>query len=207
MSRLDSVIDDLGAGRTSEARPGSVSSLEGTIPRPNPQMNPSHGQPMPADVDALFGAKQAYLKIKGENFQHRLLLWYKLQGFKNVECARLLGYTQPWVSNVTRQPWFQHAFCALASEMGKDAVDTFLEGTVMPALEQVAHLSQSGESDAIKLAASKEILDRYLGKSVAKTEIKSDSKIDVNVYEGAKLKQEYEDNLKILAGRGIGSNN
>jgi hypothetical protein len=206
MSRLDQVIDDLGGGRTTTARPGKVSSPEGTRPDLTPYRNSDCGAPLPPDVDALFGASKAYVIIKKERFEHRLILWYKLQAFNNKETAALVGFTPQTVSNVTKQPWFQTAFVQLAAEMGKDAIDTFLEGTVMPALQRVADLSENGESDAIKLAASKEILDRYLGKSVAKTEIKSEGKLDVNVFEGAKLKQEYEDNLKILQGRGIGTN-
>lgn len=206
MSRLDTVIDDLSGGTAKEARPGKVASPEGTTPRPNPQVNPEYGQPMSMDVDALFGNTQAYLKVKKETFQHRLLLWYKLQAFNNRECAKLLGYTEAWVSQITKQPWFQAAFVELAKEQGKDAIQTYLEGEVLPALERTAQLARNGESDAVRLAANRELLDRFLGKSVAKTEIKSDGKLDVTVFDAAKLQEEFLRNQEILKGRGIGAN-
>lgn len=191
-SALDRVLDDLAGVTPAAARPGVVRSPKGTTPEEafGDRLNADRGCPMPEDVDALFGNKQAYLKIKTENFQHRLLLWYKLQSFNNRECAKLLGYSEAWISTITNQPWFQAAFVDLAREMGQNAIQTFLEGEVMPALHRTVDLARSGETHAVRLAANREILDRFLGKATVKIESKAAVDITNTVIDAARLLEE-----------------
>jgi len=187
--RLDTLLDDLGA-TSEEARPGKVASPEGTTRPENPTINPHGGEPMPPDIDSLFGNRQAYFKIRREKTQHRLLLWYKLQAFNNKECAQILGYSEAWVSQISNQPWFQEAFCALAKEMGKDAIQTYLEGEVMPALERTAAIARNSESDQVRLAANRELLDRFLGKATVKVESKSVVDVNHTVLDANRLLEE-----------------
>ena len=210
-TRLDSVIDDLSGGASATARPGKVASPEGTILPIEERIargyiNADHGELLEPDVDSLFGSSKAYLHYKSEQPRHRLILWYKLQSFDNKEIAKLTRYSSFTVCQVVKQERFQKAFVTLAAEMGKDAIQTFLEGEVMPALIRTTELARNGESDQVRLAANREILDRFLGKSVAKTEVKSSGVLDVNVYDAAKLQEEFLRNQEILKGRGIGAN-
>lgn len=189
-TNLDRVIDDLAEVAPTLARPGKVASPEGTRPGMEKYHNPDTGAPLSPDVDALFGATKSYHRYMKEKFEHRLMLWYKLQGYSNVEISRITGYTTQTISQVSKQVWFQEAFCKLSAEMGKDAIQTFLEGEVLPALERTAAMARTADSDAVKLAANREILDRFLGKSTVKVETKGIVDINHTVLDANKLLEE-----------------
>lgn len=157
-------------------------------------------------VDRLFGPRKSYLEIKRERPEHRLMMWMTLQGQRADEIAVATGYTSNSVRNIQKQPWFQDAFCKLADEMGKDRVQSFLKGQVMEAIERTVELAQNADSDAVKLAANKEILDRFLGKAVVKAEVRSSGTLDINVMDSNALLQEQQRNAETLKARGIGNN-
>jgi hypothetical protein len=187
--------------------PRIVQSLDGTtrenpyLTRTAPESAPSSHNP---DIDALFGQSPAYQSYKREKFEHRLMLWYRLQGHSVKETAALTGYTPQSVSQISKQPWFTEAFIKLAKENGKDAIQTMIEGAVIPAFQRLEELAATSKMDSVRLAANKELLDRYLGKTVAKTETKISGSIDQNIYDAAKLMQENALVQKELAARGIG---
>ena len=133
------------------------------------------------EVDHLFGARPAYVVLKKEKPRDRMILWMTLQSQRVPEIATALRCTPQTVRNVQKQPWFQDAFCKLAAELGKDSVQVFLQGQVMPALLRTVELATNGETDAVKLAANREILDRFLGKSVVKAEVTTTSTVDMTV--------------------------
>ena len=195
---LDSVLTQLAPAAS--APPRIVLSQTGTT-RDDPYANPKT-----PDADELFGTSTSYVKYKKEKPEHRLMLWFRLQGYNVKETAQLTGYTPQSVSEVCKQPWFVEAFCRLAKETGKDAVQTFLEGEVLPALQRTVHLAQHADSDAVRTANNREILDRFLGKSIAKAEVRTTGALDVTVYEASKLEEEYKRNQEILKGRGLGNN-
>lgn len=186
--------------------PRSVHRADGTIaesPYLHPEGTPGYDE---NQVDGLFGASASYVKIKKESPTHRLILWMRMQGHKPKEIAAALRITPQTVYNVQGQPWFQEAFVRLSTEQGKDAVTTFLEGEVLPAMERTAALARSADSDAVKLAANREILDRFLGKSTVKIESKNSGTIDHIVHNADALQKEYAENQKKLAARGLGIN-
>jgi hypothetical protein len=91
----------------------------------------------------------------------------------------------------------------MTTEMGKDAVETFLEGEVLPALQRTVAIAIGGETDAVRLAANRELLDRYLGKSTVKVESKVTGQVDSVVYDIAALREEerkLNEQLKALTG-------
>lgn len=195
------VLDDMALAGSGLARPGVVLSPEGTAPEARKsrsvqeriergEINADAGQPLEADVDALFGATKSYHVYRKERFQHRLMLWHKINGLSNKEIALVMGYHPNTVSDITRQPWFQEAFVRLAEEMGKDRVQTVLEGEVLPAIERTVALAKSSESDAVRLAANKEILDRFLGKATVKVESKSTVDVTTTTHDAAALLRE-----------------
>lgn len=155
------------------------------------------------NVDALFGRTQSYVTYKKERPEHRLMLWHRLQGRSIKETALLTGYTPQTVSNVCGQPWFQEAFCRLSSEMGKDSVQAFLQGEALPALERTVGLANNAESEAVRLAANKEILDRFLGKATVKVEQRVTGQIDNVVYDAAQLLEESKKIQDQLRARGV----
>lgn len=203
MNHPDSLSDTL-LSLDREERPRSVLSQTGTT-RESQYVRESE-IPASADPDALFGNRAAYVVIKHEKPQHRLMLWLRLQGHNVKETAALTGYTPQTVSNVCNQPWFIKAFCELSKELGKDAVQTMLEGEVIPSIQKLVKLRDTAESEAVAKAAADSILDRFLGKAVAKSEVKTTGTMDINVYDAAKLQEEFRRNQEILNGRGLGAN-
>ena len=156
-----------------------------------------------AGVDTLFGTLPSYQAYKKEKPEHRLILWHRLRGLSVKETAALSGYTPQSVSLICKQPWFQDAFVRLSSEMGKDSVQTFLSGEVLPALQRTVQLALTAESEAVQLAANREIMDRYLGKATVKIEQKLSGQIDNVVYDAAKLMEESAKLSEQLRARGI----
>lgn len=182
-----------GLDRDTQKRQPSLSSTNETYF--NPEMSRNGNTPeayaaMEQRVDALFGGKYANHLIKRERPEHRLMLWLKLNGHSNKEVANTTGYAYHTVCQIVKQPWFVENFCRLSSEMGKDSVQTFLEGEVMGALERTVDLAKSADSDAVKMSANREILDRFLGKSVVKAEVKQAGTIDHVVHDAAALLEE-----------------
>lgn len=159
------------------------------------------------DVDALFGQSQAYVTYKKERPEHRLMLWHRLQGRTVKETALLTGYTPQTVSNVCRQPWFQDAFVRMSTEMGKDTVEQYLRGEVLPAMQRTVELATGAESEAVRLAANREILDRFLGKATVKVEQKVSGSIENVVYDAAQLMSEAKQLEEQLRARGLAASN
>jgi len=141
-------------------------------------------------VDALFGDRPAYQAVKREKPEHRQMLWLKLNSHNNKEIALITGYSPQHVGTVCKQPWFREAFLALSNAAGKDAVEAFLEGEIVPTLERLVDLRDKGETDAVKLAASNAILDRIRGKPTVKVETKSTGSFQHVVHDAAKLLEE-----------------
>tara|TARA_R110000868_G_scaffold40556_2_gene139837 strand:- start:253 stop:894 length:642 start_codon:yes stop_codon:yes gene_type:complete len=194
--------DTASATVTPSLKPRIVQRMDGTQEE-SPYMSSPEAKPF-AGVDALFNQSVAYQAYKKEKPEHRLILWARLNGHNVKETAALTGYTPQSVTNVCGQPWFQEAFARLSTECGKDQVTTFLQGEVIPALQRVAHLANNGESEAVRLAANKELLDRYLGKATVKVESKLSGSVDSIVYDVAELEKQNSDLQRQLAARGIG---
>ena len=185
----------------SKPKPGVVRHTDGTVSPTKAFTSEQRG--LPADVDALFGNLPTYRTIQKEQPEHRLMLWLKLQGHANKEIAQIMGYSQGTVSHIVRQPWFMEAFCRLSSEVGKDAVQTLLEGEVIASVVKLAELRDNGKTDAVKLAATNSILDRVRGKATQQVEVKHSGGTQVTVYDAAKLMDEQKRNAEILKGRGL----
>lgn len=188
-----------------------VLSQDGTA-RPAPYLtdNTSAAQSFEeyaAQTDSLFGSSKAYQAVLHEKPEHRRMLWFRLQGYNIKETATLTGYTPQHVSTICKQPWFQEAFCKISTEMGKDAVDAFLEGEIVPTLQKLVDLRDNAESDAVRKSACDAILDRVRGKPTAKVEVKHGGKIDNVVYDVAQLMEEQRRNEEILRSRGFGTGN
>jgi len=156
-------------------------------------------------VDSLFGDTPAYHSFKKELPVHRQMLWLRLNGHNVKETAAITGYTPHHVSAICKQPWFREAFVKLSTQMGRDSVENFLQGEIIPTLERLVSLRDTAESDAVRKAACDSILDRIRGKPVARVETKHSGSIDTTVYDGERLRDELQRNAEILRSRGINS--
>jgi hypothetical protein len=157
-------------------------------------------------IEGLFGnrLRQSYYQIKKESPRHRLILWMTLNGQKTEQIAAVLRIHRTTVSAVKSQPWFKIMFCRMTSELGKDSVQTLLEGEVVDTVKKLVHLRDNADSDNVKLSAANAILDRFLGKPTVKVESKTSGDINHIVHDADKLQKEYAENQKKLAARGLG---
>lgn len=208
MNDLDSLIGEIGSNALSnKPSRGTVLSQDGTIREHNQSPDstdlPEKFAEYQKRVDSLFNAKHANLSVRKEKPEHRLMLWLTLNGHSPKEIAGITGYSYLHVLQVRRQPWFQENFAKLSTSMGRDAVESFLEGEIIPTLERIVQLRDSADSDSVRLAASNAILDRIRGKPTVKVETKNTSTVDVTVMDAEKLLEESQRLGQQLKANGI----
>jgi len=117
-----------------------------------------------------------------------------------TEIAGRLERSVAWVSLLLRQPWARERLTTEINAQGRNEIEVLLKGAGVEALKRVIHLSEAAESEAIQMAANREILDRLLGKPLQKVEQKNEVRIDMeNVDRELKALEEQE---KELLGRG-----
>lgn len=205
-SPLDTLLSELSIGASQTALPPRlVRRADGTCEEAVRANSPEAFTV--GDPDTLFGASPAYYTIKKEQPEHRLMLWLRLRGHKPAEIANLLKTTTATVRRVETQLWYQTAFTKLSSEIGKDAVENFLEGEVQNSCQTLVTLRDNAESEAVRLASAQAIIDRVKGKAVARTEVKSTGDMNVTVFDAAKLSEELARNAQALKSLGIGGKN
>ncbi len=126
------------------------------------------------DPDRLFVSQggtnlkdEPNLAIINEKPEHRLIVYLKAQGHSNKEVADRTGYTQTWISQLTRQPWFRLRLVQELKEAGVDAIESVLKST---ALDSVFTLIDIRDDDsapkAVRSACANSLLDRFRGKPV-----------------------------------------
>jgi len=176
-----STADDYIKGRRGKLPSGAVAKFN------KQKFVPTGEQAAP---DALHNAKQPNLTIISEKPEHRLIMYLKAQGMTNKEIFIHLGgdynngqpitgngtYSYPYLGQIIRQPWFQTGVVRLLNEAGKDVIEAKLEAECLPSLETAIAIRDSAEVPAtVRLAAAKDIMDRFRGKAV--THIKSEAKV------------------------------
>lgn len=105
-------------------------------------------------------------KYKHEKPEHRVIAWYKAACLSNKEISELTGYTTQAISQICQLPWVREVIENKVVQDGKDRIQAALQGT---ALDQINHLIEiadpnSGAQTRDRITASKELLDRWLGK-------------------------------------------
>lgn len=122
-------------------------------------------------MDALFNDKPAYQAVLKESPRHRLILWMTANGHSPQQIADALGITKQTVYTVRKQPWFREMFVRITSDLGKDSVTQFLKSEVMPSLETLREIRDDPNAKTSdRRGAATDLLDRYLGKPVAKVD-------------------------------------
>lgn len=135
--------------------------------------SPLAGSPIEAEAKshplALHGQKLPNFAIINEKPEHRLIVFYKARGMSNRAIAKKTGYSEPWVSQIVRQPWFQ---VRLMEDMKGEAEDYkgFMRSQVEMSLLTLAQLRDTASSESVRLGATCRILDQFLGKPVQKVE-------------------------------------
>lgn len=103
--------------------------------------------------------------------EHRLMVLLKAQGYSNREIAELTNYTPVRVSQVLRQPWARRRIVELITQHGTAGIVKLLEGELANNITTLVEVRDDPNSrGSERIAAANALLDRYLGKPVAKVE-------------------------------------
>lgn len=139
--------------------------------------------------DVLFNSKSPNLRVEHEKPEHRIVLFLKAQGLSNREISQRTGYTEPWISQVLRQPWARARLVRELQEAGRDAVQEVIKAA---ALDSVYRLIDERDNDKAKpserITAANSLLDRFLGKPLQKVE--NHTTMHEGIAEVDKLRQE-----------------
>ena len=177
-------ITDILLGRERQAS-GPPSNPERFDPKStafNPQLyenSPLSGSQIEQDYEGnpnrLYNDKAPNLRILHEKPEHRVLIFLKAQGLSNTEIAKRTGYQVAWVGQVLRQPWVRQRLVEEMQSAGVDAVQTVIKSA---ALDSVWRLVDERDNEKARpserISAANALLDRFLGKPVAKVESTSD---------------------------------
>jgi hypothetical protein len=133
--------------------------------------------------DVLHATRPPNLGITHEKAEHRLILYLKLEGFSNREVAARTGYTESWVSQVTRQPWFQKRLLVELNTNGRTGLTEYLKVQVEDSFVKIVELRDGAKSETVQAACAMNIIDRVLGKPVQRSEVKMETSRKVDQVE------------------------
>jgi hypothetical protein len=126
------------------------------------------------DPDRLFQASALNppnFAILTEKPEHRIIVYLKAQGMSNKEIAERTGYTQSWVCQIARQPWFRLRLVQELKEAGVDAVQTVLKSSALDSVFTLIDIRDDPTTPkAVRSQTCERLLDRYFGKPVQRTE-------------------------------------
>jgi hypothetical protein len=122
-----------------------------------------------------------YVQLK-EKPWHRVLVYLAAQGLSaRKQCENFGGefhedtnqyisgsgnHAYGTIANINRQPWFKAKVVAALRDAGGDEIAAILESEVVPSLVRLRELRDNTATPAsVQLSATKEFLDRFLGKS------------------------------------------
>lgn len=168
------VIDDLSSlGDSQSPKDGRGAHLRRPDAKFNPQAYQKSLDPMLGSLDdpnSLFNPKLPNLAINHEKPEHRIVFYLKAQGKSYTEIAKVTDYTISHLSQLCRQPWAQKRIMEEIRSNGGDAVRAVLEGEVINSLQTLVEVRDSSDKDSNRVAAANSLLDRHLGKPIAKIE-------------------------------------
>jgi len=126
------------------------------------------------DPDRLFEQARTNppnFSIIREKPEHRIVVYLKAQGLSNKEIAERTGYTNAWVGQVCRQPWFRLKLVQELKEAGIDQVNAVLKASALDSVFTLVDLRDDVTAPkAVRKSCADSLLDRYLGKAVQRVE-------------------------------------
>jgi predicted XRE-type DNA-binding protein len=115
--------------------------------------------------EKLHGSQRPNFVVLHEKPEHRIALHLKARGYSNKEVAELMGYTQPWMSQIMRQPWAREYLTKLIAAAGKDAIQDLLKVEMANSVLALVEVRDDALSPAAsRVSAANSLLDRFFGK-------------------------------------------
>ena len=122
----------------------------------------------------FFNPRDPNLAIIHEKPEHRLLLLCKLQGASNREIAAQSGYTEPWISQLFRQPWAQRTMSEMMHEAGLDEVRALLKDAQADSVRTLVALRDDPKVPAsVRRSTCVDLLEQYSGKPTQRVVVDS----------------------------------
>jgi len=138
-----------------------------------------HYEEMP---DALFADTKPNLVVEHEQPLHRAMVFLKAQGLSNKEIAKRTGKTEPWISQILRQPFARIQLVKELTLAGRDSVNELIKASAEDSVYKLIEVRDNPKAkDSDKISAAKELLDRAFGKPTqhVETQITSRTLSDV----------------------------
>ena len=206
----DTIVSKLAAGYTDKVylpthrRGGgakTTASMENYATRPDVQS--AAAEYFESD-QALHGDAMPTSTILTEKPIHRMMIYLHASGASYADIAAQTGFTTQSIRTVLSQPWARSRLVQILNETGRDRVKHFLTHEVAPSLEVLRDIRDSEQARASdKIAASREILDRALGKSTVHIESENTTKtVSADV---SAIDRQIESVRKQLAEKGVDS--
>ena len=105
--------------------------------------------------------------LKNEQPWHRMAAYMLNAGRTNSEIAMAAGVSIIQVSQLRSQRWFQELCATIANENGEEILGA-VKSYALDAVEEIASLMRSSESDSVKLNAARTLLEQAHGKPIQK---------------------------------------
>lgn len=154
--------------------------------------------------EGLTGQRTTQNAIVHEKPEHRIVLWLKAQGYSHKEVEKATGFSYSHICTIAAQPWFRERVGQIINELGRDAVKAKLQGEVLPSIELLTSVRDNEKArHADRIAASRELLDRFLGKPTVKVESENRNTHTTISADRARLEEEARQNEEALRARGI----
>jgi hypothetical protein len=141
----------------------------------------------PPNDKGFFNPRDPNLAILHEKPEHRLLLWMKAQGASNREIAQQSGYTEPWLSQLFRQPWAQVRLVEMLTEAGVDVVHGLLKAAAPDSVLKLIEIRDNPKINqthpGVVRSCCVDLLEHYLGKPKQQVEVRSENKTSLDITE------------------------
>jgi len=147
------------------------------------------------DPNALHGVKAPKWEVLTEQPWHRAAAYMFARGSTTKEVAAALDHSQPAVSNLLRQQWFQERVTGLMADSGKDVMDLFRAEQVNSFLTLVEIRDSPKAGAAVRRASAIDIINRVQGTPTQRVEHSSIKPSD-DPHAEAKRLEESNDRLR-----------
>lgn len=127
------------------------------------------------------GAPIPVVTLMAEKPEHRIVCYLKAQGLPHKEIAERTGYTAEHVGTILAQPWARKRVLEEINDAGRGSLTELFSLEAHQSLAVLCEIRDDKRAAAaVRVTACKELLDRHLGKSVARHEIKAPAAVNVD---------------------------
>lgn len=205
---LDSILKEYGVPIQGKGRPGVVAGTASPEHLERKQLFSVLGTPAGMDPkDTLSGhngtAPVPSVAIYDEKPIHRTMVLLRAGGKTYKEIAEATEYSEVHVRTVCCQPWARQRMTQLAMD-GQLVVQDLLASELVPCIETLVEIRDDKKVPAAsRIMATKEILDRFLGKAPQTLDVTHNkSKPDASMEDLDNELNGLRERQNVLAGKG-----